>query len=153
MPTFSCNVKPRAQLTPDSEGKYHLTPEKLNDMANPIVSVNLDVETFAPSVQITVGAKTGGTTIPVTFQAILGGQALFTRLRLFAYLTQNLSSLEPAAILPETMPDGWSSGQVNLITDTAGRIDFEIRHSGSDTWYIVVSAPTGTVVISPALTF
>lgn len=153
MPTFSCNVKPRAQLTPDADGKYHLTPQKLNDMANPIVTVNLDIETFAPTVQFTVGAKVGDT-IPVSVQVMLGGNPLNTRMRLQLWLTQDVDTLAIASVFPQTPPEGWTNGQANVITSTSGGYSFEISHNGAhDPWHIAAASPTGVVYVSPAINF
>lgn len=152
MPTFSCNVKPRAQLTPDSEGKYHLTPEKLNDMANPIVSVNLDIETFAPTVQFTVGNEVNNAR-QVTLQVMLGGNPLNTRMRLQLWLTQSESTVAVASSLPSTPPAGWVAGQASIITGTDGLYVFTVTHNSTGTWYVAASAPTGVVYVSSAITF
>lgn len=151
MPTFPCNVTPRAQITPDGDGKYLVTPEKLNDIANPVVSVTLDETDLYPAVNISF--TTSGNSRTVTLQAQLGGENLSQHLRLEVWLTENSSTLAISSTDIETPPTGFVGNQATVVTDANGALSFDIEHGSALNLYVAVASPAGIVYVSENLEF
>jgi len=88
--------------------------------------------------------------------------ALAARGSLFAYLSDDANGDSIAGTAPD---GGWAIGTdgvlipvvankaAQLVSESDGDIDIDITESGTDTWYLILVMPNGTLVASEAITF
>lgn len=148
---INMTVTPRRVLTLDSSGKVLVTPEILNDMANPIVSGVIDETSILPSLAFSVGAKVASS-ILTTIQAKIGGSNYAQRVRINAWLTDDAATCAISTTAPTTTPTGFSGNMATLVTDANGAYALTITNTTSHTWYLCAEI-NGRVYVSEAIAF
>lgn len=127
-----------------------ITAEEINTLAG------------APAnVVFTVGAQVS-TTINVGMQVNdANGDAVTAPMALHAYFSDSDDGSDLAGTPPDSVADGTDGFAIplvaasifTLVTDATGAIDIDVTEDGTDTWYLVVVLPNGSLVVSDAIAF
>lgn len=148
MSVVTFQVTPRMVLVPDGDGKYLITPAKLNDMANPIVTGSIDETAFLPSLQLTVGDVVSSSRV-VSIQALMGGANYAQRMRINTWLTEDSDVCGVSGNAPS---GGYgNSNQQTLITDANGLVQVTIQNTVTQTTWYLCAEINGRVYVSGAI--
>jgi hypothetical protein len=111
--------------------------------------------------EITIGDEDGDViNVGVQFQGP-DGQELQERAHVHAYLSDDEFGDTVAGTAPDTVAIGTDGLCVELVadkyfaitTEDDGTFDLNIGENGTDTWYLVIVLPDGSLLVSDAITF
>lgn len=167
----SLDVVSGGDLDIESGGSLKLAGTAISSTAaelNALDGITSDVDELnaldgAPlGVTIAVAAEdTNVVAVTIQLEAA-GGDDVAARGSVFAYLSDDANGDSIAGTAPD---GGWAIGTDGLlipvvankaavlVSESDGDIDINVTESGTDTWYLIVALPNGTLVASAALTF
>lgn len=155
MSDIKLNVQVQAArvLTPDEDGRYLVTPEALNDMAVPIVSVAIPKLSLFITPSIIVNDEVDNE-VDVNIQfRLLANEDDYTAyqgvLRFNAWLSDSFSTGALTATTPDITGEKKWDG---VLTGSTGAATLTIGHSGAHTWYLFVEI-SGVTYYSDPVTF
>lgn len=110
---------------------------------------------------MTVGAEVGDVIVVAIQLKDAQGRDLQVRGAVEAYLSDDANGDSVAGTAPDTVAAGTDGVYIplvagkrfTLISEVDGDIDLSITENGSDTWYLVLIMPDGSLMVSDAITF
>lgn len=145
-------VQPRVQIQPDSQGRYRITPQILNDLGRPIVTANYQSDFERAYPVFTVGPENAATdTINVAIQYKVAAVNINYKLRARLWITEDPTTCALSTANITSVPS-MQSNQMDFVTSDTGYFPLDLTYVGAKTFYICLEHD-GRVHVSPAIVF